>query len=123
VPDVARQLGPATGVVEAHHGRAGQRRAEQGDQVLGGVVEQHADVERRVPPAFGEPSGDPLAAGDDLAPRPPTVVRHEPDAVVAGPPGGQLGGGRGRGPGGTGRPGHRSTAGRVARLRVSVDGV
>ncbi len=46
VGHVARQVLAAPRVVEADHHRAGERRAAQGEDVLGGVVEQHRHVRR-----------------------------------------------------------------------------
>ena len=77
VADVAGELVAATGVVDADDRGAGQRGAEQGEQVVGGVVEQHADVERaRSASADASHRAMAVAAGDDLAPGPRVVARH-----------------------------------------------
>ena len=48
VLDVAQQVLVAPGVIETDDDRAGQRRAPEGEEVLGGVVEQHTDVQHAV---------------------------------------------------------------------------
>ena len=81
VGDVARQLGAAPGRVDADDGRAGERGAAQREPELGDVVEQHADVERRVGRRVRPEERGALRGGlDDLAPtsttRPRTAARR-----------------------------------------------
>jgi hypothetical protein len=44
VGGVAEQVLPPSGVVQPDDGRAGERRAAEGEEVVRGVVEQDADV-------------------------------------------------------------------------------
>ncbi len=46
VADVVQQVGAAAGVVDPDHDGAGEGRTAEGEEVLGDVVEEDADVER-----------------------------------------------------------------------------
>ena len=83
VLDVALQVLAPTGVIETDDGGARQSGAAEGEQVLGHVVEQDADVERRtVGPPREEQVGPTPAFGHVLAVRPLAVF--EPDGRPAG---------------------------------------
>ncbi len=85
VRDVAGQLRPPAGGVDADDGRPRQRRAAQREEELGDVVEQHADVEGRAGRRVRPEERSPLRGGvDDLAPGPRGVLEAQPDVVVGG---------------------------------------
>ena len=85
VGDVVGQLGSSTGRVDAHDGCARQPGGDDPEQVLGGVVEQHTDVERPVAPAVECERPASGALVDHLVPRPAVVLEHQARVIVADP--------------------------------------
>ena len=96
VIDVAGELRPPARRVDADDRGPGQTRAQQHEDELRHVLEQHADVERSGPPQLHEQLGAHLRFLDDLAPRPASIFVEEPVGVVFRPAEDQLGEGRGR---------------------------
>ncbi len=96
VADVASQLGAAPRRVDADDRRARERGAAEPEQVLGHVLEQHADVER----AGGSPSqchrGPHPTGAHDLGPGVGVVLEAQTDARVVGARREQVGDGRHR---------------------------
>ena len=83
VANVARELLAAARVVDPDDDRTNAGGAEEREQVLGLVAHQQPDVERPGSRAQGcERGGPPIALGDDLAPRPSSIVDDEARAVV-----------------------------------------
>ena len=81
---VARQLRAAAGRVDADDRRAGERGRAQREPELGDVVEQHADVERRVDGlAVEEERGAHRDRVEHFPVRPRLVFEAQRDAVAA----------------------------------------
>ena len=92
VPDVVRELRAAPGRVDADDRRAGERGTAEQEDVLGHVVEQHADVERVVAPARRLQHRRPhRTLVRDLGPRPRPILEDQPGARVVGARGDELG--------------------------------
>ncbi len=83
--DVAGQFFAAPGGVDPDDGGAAQRRATQPEEVVGSVVEEHADVERTGTAQTSGQRGAAVALGHHLAPRPRAVLEENAGSVVLGP--------------------------------------
>ena len=84
VPDVVRQRSSPPSRIDADHGGAGEGGPEEHEDVLGQVLQQHADVEWSVTPQFLERSGAAGGFGHDLRPRPGVPLEQEAGTVVGG---------------------------------------
>ncbi len=74
----------AAGGVDPHDRGARQRRTPEEEEVLGHVLEEHADVERALPAQCREHAGPGRALGHDLAPGPRLVLEAQARVVVLG---------------------------------------
>src|SRR5262249_45453109 len=84
VCDVERQLGAAPCRVDPDEGGAGERRAAQREPELGHVVEEYADMKRRVVRCLRAEERRALCGlRDHLGPRPLLVLESQPEARVA----------------------------------------
>ena len=86
VPDVVRELRAPPGRVDADDRGSGERGSAEQEAVLGNVVEQHPDVERRALGAAGRTQhrGSHRALVRDLRPRPRSVFEDQSGARVVG---------------------------------------
>ncbi len=94
VADVGGELLAAPGGVDADNRGARERRATQGEDVLGHIVEKDADVERAGPALRGQHCRPYRALAHNLGPGPCRLFESQPDIRVAGTRGDQLGNGR-----------------------------
>ena len=114
VADVVGELLAPAGRVDADDGRARERGAAEQEDVLGNVVEQHADMER---PGAGKTGGAQhrrayRALVRDLRPRPRPILEDETRVVVVGAR---------RDERGDRRRGHRQRTGMRVAPRTSVE--
>ena len=89
--DVLGQFVAPVGGVDADDHSAGQRGPRQQEEVLGGVLHQHADVERTGLSQGAEQFGPEFGLGHHRAPAPPLGLEYQSGAIVLAPSADQLG--------------------------------
>ncbi len=84
-PNVLGELFPPPGGIDPDDDRPGECGTGEEEEVLGGVLEQHSDMERAVAAESPEERRPPFRLDDHLSPGPLLPFEAEPEVVVVDP--------------------------------------